>query len=108
MFITNFPSLALYAREGKGDDMLAYATFKRNAEKLLRLYGKLHGKFVDHFLCISINNEVNGCFGRNATLVAIKKLFVRNFRRSGFVLYDGFIVLNINVREGVCPTLATQ
>ena len=87
-----------------GDTELSYAAFERNSKKFLGFNRKFHRELVDDFLGITTDNEVDGIFHGNTTLLAVEKLVFRNFRCGGFVLYDGVVIVYINVGEGVCST----
>ena len=54
--------------------LLTYAAFEGKTEKLLRFYGKFHWEFVDYFFGIAVDNQIYGCLGGDAALVAIEQL----------------------------------
>ena len=58
---------------------LPYASLKRNAQKLLRLNGKLHGELVNHFLGVTVYNKVYGALNGDAALLAVEELVLRDF-----------------------------
>ena len=70
--------------------------------------GKFHREFVDDFLGISVDNEVDSGLCGDATLVAIEELVFRDFRRGGFVFHNGIGVVDVNVGERVRPARAAQ
>ena len=55
-------------------EQLPYTSFQGYRKEFLRLNGKFHGEFVDHFLCIAVHNEVYGALNGDAALLAVKEL----------------------------------
>ena len=86
--------------------LLSHAPLQRHGEQLLRLDGELHGQLVEHLLGVAVDDEAHGVFGGDAALVAVEYLVFADFRRGGFVLHDGRLVVDVHVGEGVRAAMA--
>lgn len=53
---------------------LSYASFERNSEELLCFNRELHREFVDDFLGVTTNDEIDSVFHRNTALLTVEKL----------------------------------
>ena len=87
---------------------LSHTSFKRDAEEFLGFDGKFHREFVDDFLGISVDDEVDSGLCGDATLVTIEELVFRDFRRGGVVFHNGIGVVDVNVGERVRTARAAQ
>ena len=87
---------------------LPHAAFETHTKELLGLNGKLHRELIDDILGIAIDDEVDGVFGGDAALVAIEELVFTDFRGRGFVLHNGVVVVNVDVRERVRSAFIAQ
>mgnify|MGYP006991679102 CR=1 FL=1 len=87
---------------------LPYTTLEGDAEEFLRLDSKLHGEFVQDLLGVTIDDQIDCIFGRNATLQAVEELILGYFRRSRFVLDDGIIVVHIDVGVSMCAASVAE
>ena len=74
----------------------------------MRFYSKFHGKFVDDLLGIAIDDESDGVLGLDAALVAVEELVFGDLRGGSLMLYDGRLVLDVHIGEGVCTAVATR
>ena len=84
--------LCSFTKENASSSII-HTSFKRDAEEFLGFDGKFHREFVDDFLGISVDDEVDSGLCRDATLVAIEELVFRDFRRGGFVFHNGIGLL---------------
>lgn len=50
----------------------AHGAFERDGKQFLCFDGKLHGEFVEHILCVTVDDEVYGRLCRDAALVAVE------------------------------------
>jgi hypothetical protein len=60
-------------------EQLPYTSFQGYRKEFLRLNGKFHGEFVNHFLGITVHDEVNGALNGYTALLAVEKLILRDF-----------------------------
>jgi hypothetical protein len=84
-----------------GEGVLTYGAFECDCEESLSLDGKLHWEFVHDFFGVAVDDEGNGFFGRDAALVAVEELVFGDFGCCGFVLDDGGVVEDVDIRECV-------
>src|SRR5688572_4323408 len=65
---------------------LSYRPFEADAQQLLRFHGELHGQLAEHVLAESVDDHVDGVFGREAALTQVENLVLADLRRGRFVL----------------------
>ena len=87
---------------------LSYRAFEGDGKEFLSLNGELHRQLLQHLLGIAVDDESNGLFSGDATLVAIEELVLRDFLGGCLVFEDGCIVMHVHIGEGMGTTIRTQ
>src|SRR5690606_14060309 len=59
--------------------LLSYGTFQRDLKQFLSFYSKFHRQFVKYFFTEAVNDQRDGLFSRNTSLIAIENLIFSNF-----------------------------
>src|SRR5439155_18495429 len=87
---------------------LAHAAFERDAQQLLRFDGEFHRQLAEDFFAEAADDQVDGIFGRQPPLAAIKDLVLADFRRGSLVLHLRRAVLDVEIRERMGAALVSN
>ena len=78
---------------------LSYSALQRYGKQLLSLDSKLHREFLQHLLCIAVDDESYGLLCGNASLFPIEELFPGDLTVRGIMLEDGTVFWQILIRK---------
>src|SRR3982075_2660304 len=86
----------------------AYASFERNAEELLRFDREFHRQLLENFAAEAAHDHRHRVLGAHSALLAVEDLILADLRRRRLVLQRGGVVLDLDVREGMCSALVAD
>ena len=87
---------------------LSHGAFEGDLQQLLGFDGELHGQFVHDFLGVAVDDEPDGVFETDASLLAVEELVFVDLGSRGFVFNGCCGVRDNHVREGVRAAFIAQ